>query len=59
MSAKRKTKGLCDFSKLTPEEQREVSRKMIQENNGATPVNETIAQAAKIRLDQFRSRHIQ
>lgn len=49
-----------DFSKMSPEEQREYSRKHINpEEQDADPVNEKIAQEEKKRLEKEQTRRIQ
>jgi hypothetical protein len=49
-----------DFSKLTPEEQSQLSKKMADENklhNDDPALNEAIAGEARKQLDEKRARH--
>lgn len=48
-----------DFSKMSPEEQKEYSKKHINEDEqNVEPVNEKIAQEEKMRLEKEQTRRI-
>lgn len=48
-----------DFGKLSVEEQKKISREMMNEESEEQAVNETIAAKARKKLDEFRARYIQ
>jgi hypothetical protein len=48
-----------DFGKLSVEEQKRISKAMMDEESEKKAVNETIAAEARKKLDEFRSHHIQ
>lgn len=48
-----------DFGKLSVEEQKKISREMMDEESEEKAVNETIAAEARKKLDEYRSRYVQ